>query len=203
MPVRKNPRSDINLPGSYPKGMSVTACLFIFMVCFLAIGSCHLDYGNGIESKNLKADVPDTVMEYSHVEVVRDNVKTMVLSFDRAEVFVTAGKRVMTNVEFTQYGRDGGIVATGSAKKAEQSIQTDDVQFSGGLRVDITSQDARIEADGLEWKAQTKTMVGLANQQVKIFRKDGSSFSGFGFIADFVNRTMEMSGGIVGQYVYE
>ena len=149
------------------------------------------------------ADVPDTVKENSHVDTVRDNIVSMVLSFDRAEVFVAGGKRKMTGVSFIQYDRDGSIVAQGTAKQAVQSIQTDDVQFSGGLHVEIASEKASIDADSLEWRSQSKSLVGEVGQTVVITRTDGSSFKGSGFIADFTNRTMELSGGVEGSLVHE
>lgn len=207
----KIPSADILLltPSLAGTGMSIMTCRFhfilkvLFFLMPIMMVSCHMNYGRDVEAKKLLEDVPDTVMENSHVDTVRDNVLSMTLSFERAEVFNTAGKRIMTGVVFVQYDRDGTIIAQGTAAKAVQSIQTDDVQFSGGLHVEIESEKASIDAENLEWRTQTKSLVGQPGQTVKITRTDGSTFQGSGFVADFINRTMELSGGVQGSLVHE
>lgn len=198
------------MPASRPAGTETGRPLrsarfaFAGALCAAALAAaCHMDYGDGVEAKSLSAATPDTVLENSQVEVVRDGVRAMTMHFERAEVYAAAGKRVMTKVSFVQYDRDGAVSAQGSAGRAEQSIQTDDVDFSQGLTVDIVGQDAKVEAEALQWQAQAKRLQGTATQRVKISRKDGSAFDGFGLAVDFAARSVELSGGVEGSLVHD
>jgi LPS export ABC transporter protein LptC len=157
-----------------------------------------MEYGQDIEAKALARDVPDLVTVDARVRIVRDDVLVMVLESDRAETYGEAGNQVLTGVRFTQYSNDGTVTARGTAGKAVRVIQTDDVQFTGGLIVEVVSESAHIKADSLDWTAADKVLRGQAGDLVEITKENGSRIAGYGLYADLSGRTIELGGGVEG-----
>ena len=180
-----------------PKAARPELLLLVCTLCLAGMG-CRLDYGKNVEAKALQRDVPDMIIANSQFRIIRDDVLIMTLDVERAETYSEAGNRIMTGVRFTQYNNDGTVSARGMAGKAIQIIQSDDVQFSGGLTVEVTSEKATIAAQRLDWTAEDKVLRGPADQVVSITKVNGSRIRGYGLYADMGGRTIELLGGVEG-----
>jgi LPS export ABC transporter protein LptC len=170
-------------------------------MCGLVLAGCRLDYGRNMEVKALERNVPDMVVANSEYRIIRDDRLLMTLAVERAETYAEAGNRVMSGVHFIQYNQDGSVAARGSAGKAVQTIQSDDVRFSGGLSVDIASEKATITAESLDWTAEDKILRGPVGQAVGISKQNGSRIKGYGLYADLNGRTIELQGSVEGYIV--
>lgn len=190
-----NPRSPIGDFRRYgPAGI-----LPILLIVLSASGfSCKIDYGSDIEAKELHETIPDMIVSDTEYKVIRDGKLVMRMHADTAKVFNTAGSRVLEGVRFEQYDSDGKEIAHGIATKATQSVQTENVEFEGGLEVYLSEEEATIYADALSWNADEKTLKGSQNQRVSVEKKDGSKIEGTDFFADLNTREVELSGGVDG-----
>ena len=173
--------------------------VLVTCLCFAGMG-CRLDYdyNKSVEAAKLKIDVPDLIMVNSQSRVIRDDLLVMSLDYASAETFSEAGHQDMKGVVFTQYNQDGSVAARGTAGKAVRIIQSDDVQFSGGLTVEVASEQATITAQSLDWSAADKILRGPLDQVVSITKLNGSRITGLGLYADMGGRTIELLGGVQG-----
>ncbi len=191
MPVIRVARSEISIA----KAMVLLPCALAML---LLLGACRMDYGRNIEARALERNVPDLVIVNAQFRIIRDDSLLMTMDVERAETFGDAGNRNMVGVTFTQFNKDGTVAARGTAGKAVQIIQSDDVHFTDGLTVEVASEKALIKASGLDWTAEDKVLRGQTGQVVEITKANGSHIKGYGLYADLAGRTIELSGGVEG-----
>ena len=108
----------------------------------------------------------------------------------------------LRNFTFEQMEDHGETVnVEGEAKAATVQIDTGDISLSGGVRINIESEDIIINTAELEWKDKEKTIKGGAEEEVDVKRSDGTTFTGKGFSADIRGRTWSFAGEVKGSYV--
>ena len=175
---------------------------FFFMLIFaiLLFSACSFDYSAGAESeKKGKADI---VMEKIEYVRVRRGDPLVRFQAEYAERWEDRQIMEFRDFSFEQLEDHGETInAEGSAGSAEVQIGSGDITLSGGVRINIESEDIIIRTAGLEWKDKEKLLSGGEQDNVDIQRSDGTSFSGRGFHADMRNRTWNFSGEVKGTYV--
>ena len=174
---------------------------FLPCVLFFICAACSFDYGNTGGSDDER---PDIVME--NIEYVRVRGGDPLVRF-RAEYAERWEDRQTMNISdfsFEQLGDHGETVnAEGGAGTAKVSLESGDVSLSGGVRINIESENITIKTEELEWKDKDKVLEAGSENEVAIERSDGTLFTGRGFSADARNRTWAFSAGVQGRYVEE
>jgi LPS export ABC transporter protein LptC len=175
----------------------------ICVICILSVllGSCTFDYG---ESASSEVELPDLVME--NVEYVRVRSADPVARFQAEYAERYEKQRVMKlqNLTFEQYGERGEEVNTvGRAGNASIDIETGDIFMDSGVRIEVESEDIIIETFQLEWKDEQRTISSGKEDEVNIYRDNGTSFTGIGLQANARTRIWEFSGSVGGTYIYE
>ena len=172
----------------------------IFLAAVLLLGACTFDYGTDDEDE----DRPDIVME--HIEYARVRGGDLQVRF-QAEYAERYEERLIMDLQrfsFEQMETGGeSVSAEGSAGAAHIRLESGDVTFSGGVRINIESEDLIIETNGLEWRDQERIIFGGQEEEVDIHRSDGTSFTGIGFSADVRSRTWAFAGEVRGTFVDE
>jgi LPS export ABC transporter protein LptC len=174
----------------------LTACC---LLCTFLLIACSFDYGAGNDLENTR---PDIVME--NIEYVRVRGGDMLARFqaERAERWEERQIMELRNFSFEQMEDHGETVnVEGAAKAALVQIDTGDISFSGGVRVNIESEDLVISTEELEWKDKEKALKAGAGDEVGVQRSDGTSFTGIGFSAEIRSRTWSFAGEVKGSYV--
>jgi len=174
---------------------------FTILLAILLCGSCSFDYGelNGADNSQ-----PDIVME--DVEYVRIRSADPVARFyaERAERYEERRLMEIRNLSFEQFGKRGEEVnASGRAGIASVEIDSGNIRMDNGVRIDVESEDIAFETNSLEWKDKEHILSAGENEEVYVFQKSGTGFTGIGFSADTRRRTWEFSGGVSGTYIYE
>jgi len=189
------------------KGKNSHFSLLIFLLflisnfSFLILSSCTFDYG---ESAASSSDLPDLVME--NVEYMRVRSADPVARFqaDRAERYEKQGIMKLQNLNFEQYGESVEDVNTsGWAGNASVDIETGDIFMDRGVRIEVVSEDIIVETYQLEWKDKPRDISSGVNDEVNIYRDDGTNFTGIGLRANARTRDWEFTGGVAGTYIYE
>ena len=171
-------------------------CIFIVL-----LGSCTFDYG---ESGSSEKELPDLIME--NVEYVRVRSRDPVARFQAEYAERYERQRVMKlqNLTFEQYGERGEEINTvGRAGNASIDIETGDIFMDKGVRVEVESEDIIIETYQLEWKDEQRTLSSGREDEVNVYRDNGTSFTGIGLRADARTRTWEFSGRVGGTYIHD
>ena len=180
--------------------MRVKIIILLPLICVLFI-TCSFDYGSSKEGDGSK---PDIVME--NVEYVRMRGGNLNMRF-RAELVERYEERNtmnLRNITFEQFEKQGTeINAMGTASEAMVELETGNARLSGGVRVEVESEDVIMETSGLHWLDDEKQLLGNGDDEVKIFRSDGTMFTGKGFSANIRERTWEFASGAEGSYVDE
>jgi len=172
-------------------------CILIFLITL----SCTFDYG---ESESEERVLPDLVMinvEYIRVRAADPIAKVQA---ERAERYEKQGVMKLENFTFEQYGEKGSEVNTiGSAGNASVDINSGDIQMTNGVRLEVESEDIIIETNQLEWKDETHILSTGTEDEVNIYRENGTHFIGTGLTADARRRTFEFSSDVSGSYIQE
>jgi LPS export ABC transporter protein LptC len=172
--------------------------LFSFLLFFSA---CSFDYGQQGSADNSQ---PDIVME--NVEYVRVRSGDPQARFQAEHAERYEGRKLMElrNFSFEQFGGHGEEVnALGRAGSASVEIDSGDIRMTGGVRIEVESEDIAIETRQLEWKDKARTLSAGTNEAVNVYQSNGTVFTGVGFHADARSRTWEFSGGVSGTYIHE
>jgi len=178
--------------------MKKTCVISIFIVL---LGSCTFDYG---ESASSEEELPDLVME--NVEYVRVRSSDPVARFQAEYAERYEKQRIMKlqNLTFEQYGERGEEVNTvGRAGNASIDIETGDIFMDSGVRIEVELEDIIIETYQLEWKDEQRTISSGKEDEVNIYRDNGTSFTGIGLQANARTRIWEFSGNVGGTYIHE
>jgi len=172
-------------------------CILIFLITL----SCTFDYG---ETESSERDQPDLVMINVEYIRVRSADPIARVYAERAERYEKKGVMKLENFTFEQYGEKGSEVnTTGSAGNASVDINSGDISMSNGVRLEVESEDIIIETDYLDWKDEEHILSTGVEDEVNIYRENGTHFIGTGLTADARKRSFEFSGDVSGSYIQE
>jgi LPS export ABC transporter protein LptC len=174
-----------------------TICALIFLL----LVSCTFDYG---ESSSSERELPDLVM--INVEYIRIRAMDPIARFraERAERYEKQGVMKLQNFTFEQFGDRGNEVnAMGNAGNAAVDINSGDIVMTNGVRLEVESEDIIIETNQLEWKDEPHILLAGSEEEVNIYRENGTHFTGNGLSADARKHTFEFSGSVSGFYIQE
>ncbi|MCL2008890.1 MAG: LPS export ABC transporter periplasmic protein LptC [Treponema sp.] len=163
--------------------------------------SCTFDYGTGDSGEELR---PDIVME--NIEYVRIRGGDPLARF-RAE-YAERRERNQTmdlrDFSFEQMEDRGETVnVEGTAGAARVYLSSGDILLSGGVIVNIESEDISISTDELEWRDDQRLLLGAPDAEVEVLRSDGTNFIGRGLSANIRNRTWAFTGEVTGTFIEE
>jgi LPS export ABC transporter protein LptC len=171
----------------------------IFFTLSIFLGACSFDYGT---SKEGNAAKPDIVMENIQYVRVRGGDPTMRFRAELAERYEESQIMSLRNVTFEQFENKGTeINAIGRAGIGRIEMDTGNARLSNGVSMEVDSEDIVIETSGLQWIDKEKQLYGEGENEVEIYRSDGTRFTGRGFSANIRERTWEFTAGAEGSYV--
>ena len=176
------------------------AHIFFALACIF-FAACSFDYGTSDEDDDSK---PNIVMENVEYVRIRGGDPTMRFKAELAERYEELQTMNLLNFTFEQFENHGTeINATGRAGQAYIELDTGNIRLSGGVWMTIDSEDVVIETSGLRWRDEEKQLLGEGDDEVEIYRSDGTRFIGRGFSASVRERTWEFASGAEGSYVDE
>jgi len=172
-------------------------CILFFLVTL----SCTFDYG---ESEPSERELPDLIMVNVEYIRVRSADPIARVQAERAERYEKQGVMKLENFTFEQYGDKGHEVNTqGGAGNASVDINSGDITMTNGVRLEVESEDIVIETNQLDWKDETHILSTGEEDEVDIYRENGTHFVGTGLTANARSRFFEFLGGVGGSYIQE
>jgi LPS export ABC transporter protein LptC len=178
--------------------MRARAIIIFFILLFPA--ACTFDYG---ESGEEEAG-PDIVMRQVEYVRVRDGDPQVRFAAEEAERWENRQVMELSAFSFEQFEKKGTAVnSRGSAGNAHVALESGDIDMTGGVRMEVESEDFTIETATLSWQDEERQLSGGADDTVDIQRSDGTFFQGRGFSSDVRKRTWNFSGNVAGSYVHE
>jgi len=172
-------------------------CILFFLITL----SCTFDYG---ETDSEERMLPDLVMLNVEYIRVRSADPIARVQAERAERYEKQGVMKLENFTFEQYGDKGQEVNTqGGAGNASVDINSGDILMTNGVRLEVESEDIIIETNQLEWKDETHILSTREDDDVDIYRENGTHFIGTGLNANARTRSFEFSNGVGGSYIQE
>jgi LPS export ABC transporter protein LptC len=173
----------------------------ICILTFLITLSCTFDYG---EIEPSERELPDLVMVNVEYIRVRSADPIARVQAERAERYEKQGVMKLQNFVFEQYGDKGHEVnAMGSAGNASVDINSGDIMMTDGVRLEVESEDIIIETNQLEWKDEPHTLSTGEEDEVNIYRENGTHFIGTGLTADARRRSYEFLSDVSGSFIQE
>ena len=163
--------------------------------------ACTFDYGTGDGLDDMR---PDIVME--NIEYVRIRGGDLFARFqaEYAERWERTQTMNLREFAFEQMEDRGETVnVEGSASSARVFLESGDMILSGGVIINIDSEDITINTNELEWRDEDKFLIGSSEEEVEITRSDGTQFTGRGLSASIRSRSWTFSGEVSGTYVEE
>ena len=185
------------------KARLFTTVLFVTVLFSTVLFStaCTFDYGTG---DGLDETRPDIVME--NIEYVRIRGGDVLARFqaEYAERYEKTQTMHLREFAFEQMEDRGETVnVEGTAGAARVFLDSGDMILSGGVIINIESEDITINTRELEWRDEEKSLIGASEEEVEITRSDGTQFTGRGLSANIRSRNWVFSGAVSGTYVEE
>jgi len=172
-------------------------CILFFLITL----SCTFDYG---ELEPSERELPDLVMVNVEYIRVRSADPIARVQAERAERYEKQGVMKLENFTFEQYGDKGNEVNTqGGAGNASVDINSGDITMTNGVRIEVESEDIVIETSQLDWKDETHILSTGAEDDVDIYRENGTHFTATGLTANARSRSFEFAGGVGGTFVQD
>jgi LPS export ABC transporter protein LptC len=172
-------------------------CILFFLITL----SCTFDYG---ETESSERELPNLVMVNVEYVRVRSADPIAKVQAERAERYEKQGIMKLENFTFEQYGDRGNEVNTqGGAGNASVDINSGDITMANGVRIEVESEDIILETNQLEWKDETHIISTGANDEVDIYRENGTHFTATGLTANARSRSFEFSSGVNGTFVQD
>jgi len=110
----------------------------------------------------------------------------------------------LRNFSFEQFdGHSGEVNAYGRAGRASYEIDSGDILMDDGVLIEVDSEDVVIETVRLEWKDKERALSGGPNDEVHVYRENGTSFTGIGFQSNARSRTWSFSDSVTGTYIHD
>ncbi|QQO09874.1 LPS export ABC transporter periplasmic protein LptC [Breznakiella homolactica] len=163
--------------------------------------SCTFDYGTG-ESQG--TDQPDIIMHDVEYVRVRNGEPMVRFEAETAERYEKKQIMELSSFSFEQYNTGSGDVnASGEAGAASVELDSGNVRLQERVLIIVDSEDITIETDRLTWEDSNRVLSGGEDDEVSVYRADGTYMNGRGFSADARRRTWEFTSGIQGTYVHE
>ena len=173
--------------------------IILFGIFALLFFACTFDYGENGESGR---ETPDLIMTNVVYVRVRSSDPVARVQAERAERFESRGVMVLQNASFEQFGDKGNeIDSFGWAGTATVHIQSGDVFMSNGVRLEVESEDIILETINLSWLDESKNLSSGSDDEVIIFRENGTNFTGIGLNASVRNHSWEFSGNVAGTFI--
>lgn len=161
---------------------------------------CSFEYGELIGGDT----GPDIIMrdvEYVRVRGGNPQVRFRAEEAERWEKQQTMNLNEFSFEQFEHPGEEVG--ARGIAGNAYVELETGNIDMTGGVRLEVESEDFIIETATLSWDDSSRRLSAGEKEIVDIQRTDGTFFQGRGFSADVRKRTWNFSGNVEGSYVHE
>jgi len=175
--------------------------VLLLLPTLLAIANCSFDYGN---TGGADKGQPDVIMENVEYVRVRSLDPQARLQAERVERYEERRVMELRNFSFEQFGGHGEeINASGRAGSALFQIDSGDILMGNGVRIEINSDDIAIETARLEWKDKERSLSGGDGEEVRVYRENGTSFTGIGFQSDARSRSWSFSDTVSGTYIHD
>jgi hypothetical protein len=177
-----------------------TVVLFsLFSFLFSFVVSCSFDYGPSGDAGQKKPDVVMQDIEYVRVLGGEPQVRFAAELAERWEELQIMQLRSFSFEQLENW--EGTVNADGSAGAAVVQLESGDVAMSGGVIINVESEDIRISTTELEWRDEEKLLFGRDDTEVEIGRSDGTSFTGLGFSVRARSREWAFTGEVQGIFV--
>ncbi|MDR1219159.1 MAG: LPS export ABC transporter periplasmic protein LptC [Treponema sp.] len=174
---------------------------FHCLLPLILLASCSFDYGATTAETS---DQPDIIMNEVEYVRVRNGDPIVRFKADTAERYEKKQVMSVWEFEFEQFQNHGEEVnVQGSVGAAQIEIDTGNVQMQDGIRIDVISDDISIRTNMLFWEDKTRAISAGKEDEVRIERSDGTSFSGKGFSANAREQIFTFDDGIQGVYFEE
>jgi len=174
--------------------------LFCLLVSVFTYTSCTFDYG---DKESLGDDQPDLIMGNVEYVRVRSANPLAKLQAERVERYEKKSLVKLQNTTFEQYDEQGKeINISGKTGNATVEIDTGNIFMDRNVRIEVIKEEIILETYRLEWIDKSKYLSAGDNNEVFVYKQNGTGFTGIGFQSDARKRSWEFTGRVSGTYSY-
>ena len=172
----------------------------VLWLCALLFVHCSFDYDTLGGDKGL----PDIVMDNVEYVRVRSLDPQARLQAERVERYEERRIMELWNFSFEQFeSHSDEANAYGRAGRASFEIDSGDIRMEDGVLIEVDSEDIFIETARLDWKDKERELSGGPTDEVRVYRENGTSFTGIGFHSNARSRTWSFSDTVSGTYIHD
>jgi LPS export ABC transporter protein LptC len=175
----------------------------IFLFLLIVLGSCSLDYREGVESDELLDTVPDAVLNQFVHTAVNGNKPVFQLEAAQAKLFNNKKYTVLTGVRFVEYDNKGDISIEGRAQSAIYYNNTENAEIKGAIYCYSANDKVAFYAESLAWNKENRILQCRTGESVRIEKDDGSFIEGTYFSLDARRKLLNYDGAVRGNYFDE
>jgi LPS export ABC transporter protein LptC len=174
----------------------------IIAVLALLTAACSFNY----DTQSGDNEDPDLIMEYAEYVRIENGNPVFKVNADEVRRYEAKHSMELDNFAFDQYNsapedyeKIPDINVRGFAGKARIETDTNNFFMSGGVYLEVNSEDVVLETGDLSWKDKERMLT--APGKLSITRSNGTTMEGTGFSADARKKSWEFESDVEGSIV--
>jgi LPS export ABC transporter protein LptC len=174
----------------------------IIAALVLFTAACSFNYDTVSEDN----ESPDLIMRYAEYVRIENGNPIFKVNADQVRRYEAKHSMELDNFAFDQYNsapedyeKIPDINVRGNVNKARIETDTNNLFMSGGVYLEVKSEDITLETGELSWQDQKRLLNALG--KLSITRSDGTVMEGVGFSADVRKKSWEFESDVAGSIV--
>jgi len=175
--------------------------LVIIVPVFLT-AACSFNYDTVSEN----SEDPDLIMRYAEYVRIENGNPVFKVNADEVRRYETKHSMELDNFSFDQYNsapedheKIPEINVRGSAGKAQIETDTNNFIMSGGISLEVKSEDVILKTGDISWRDKERMLN--APGKLSITRSNGTTLEGVGFSVDTRKKSWEFESNVKGSIV--
>jgi len=173
-------------------GTRSQAFLLVLVVLVVIVSSCELDSETAATGSDT-IEHPDMVLFDADYVLGLAGSQPILIHAATIEIHGARQQAVLSEVTFEQYGSDGLVSFSGTARTMAVDTDTNDATLTGDIVVTNHRADVEIKADSLSWSHEHRLLTGPADGTVVLDHGGRYHLTGTGFSGDFGNAIYEFA----------
>lgn len=171
----------------------------ILLPVVVVLAACTFDYSESRVEARDREELPQ--LEVLNVRMVVERDNRLELTAARIATFDNRRVQEFREVQFREFGPDGEIRLEGTAESGVLFLDSEDIELHGTVEFYSQPEGARLESSFLYWDQADRILRGEPDGSVSILRDDGSWVLGTGLRLDGRRNSVELTGGLEGEFV--
>ncbi len=139
------------------------------------------------------ADFPDMSLTNAVYVLGQQGANPIRINGSLIEFYQKADTAYLTDITFSQLGKDGTVILSGKADSAIINTKTQDASITGNVELHKVDDSMLIRCEAMTWTDAQQLIQSVGDGLVTVSYGDGNTLTGQGYSGDLANATHEFA----------